>query len=224
MPQRTEFPNSRPLLAKQPSRINLVHKISRKPAQAATRRVTRVVLFAVGLMLLGASMVLSASGATPTEFLTPGFGYLNPAGDGGLINAFNPPPKDWLPGHRGIDLAVPVRETGEFASDGVPLVGGVVVAPGPGQVTFAGLVGGKPVVTVTHPDGLKSSFEPLVATVALGSAVAAGEVIGLVIVWPEHLPPHCEYPCVHWGVRRGETYLDPLILIGAPPIVLMPTN
>jgi hypothetical protein len=27
---------------------------------------------------------------------------------------------------------------------------------------------------------------------------------------------------VHWGVRRGERYIDPLSLLDRPPIVLLP--
>jgi len=183
-------------------------------------KLTTIIGLAVGLSVLGASGVGAAT--RNTVVLTPGFGYVNPGGV--LLNPFNPPAKNWLPGHRGVDLAVPVGDTGLLDSAGKPLVGGMVVAPAPGEVTFAGLVAGKPVVTILHPDGLKSSFEPLLAVVALGAMVAAGDVIGVVGAWPANVTPHCDYPCVHWGVRRGETYLDPLILIGAPPIVLMPTN
>jgi len=28
--------------------------------------------------------------------------------------------------------------------------------------------------------------------------------------------------CLHWGWKRGDTYLDPLLLVGGGPIVLLP--
>jgi murein DD-endopeptidase MepM/ murein hydrolase activator NlpD len=112
-------------------------------------------------------------------------------------------------------------------------LGAVVVAPGAGVVTFAGSVGGKPVVVVTHADGLRSSLEPVTATVARGTAVRAGDPIGVLVAAPGTAasPDHCAdltrpsptAACVHWGVRRGENYVDPLTLLGlAAPIVLLP--
>jgi hypothetical protein len=44
--------------------------------------------------------------------------------------------------------------------------------------------------------------------------VAAGEVVGTV----EPTGSHCTSTCVHWGLRRGEAYLDPLSLL--PPWLL----
>jgi murein DD-endopeptidase MepM/ murein hydrolase activator NlpD len=97
-------------------------------------------------------------------------------------------------------------------------------------VTFAGKVAGKPVVTITHHDGLRSSLEPVAAIVAVGSTVQPGQIIGTLSEWPAETgsnSTHCPgTTCVHWGVRREcDTYLDPLWLVGlAPPIVLMPLD
>lgn len=157
----------------------------------------------------------SASSATISA---PRPGYQQPAGD--VISPFNPPPKNWLSGHRGVDLAVPL--VGEVQIGEETVLGNLVLAPASGQVTVAGLVFGTPTVTIAHPDGMRSSFQPLIATVARGDWVAAGDVLGYIGEWPAH----CAFPCVHWGVRpfidNDDIYLDPLILIGAPPIVLMP--
>ena len=36
-------------------------------------------------------------------------------------------------------------------------------------------------------------------------------------------PGHCApATCLHWGVLRGETYLDPLVLVGAVRVMLLP--
>jgi|GEM_PF-1126439 len=130
-----------------------------------------------------------------------------------LWQRFNPPPQNWLSGHRGVDL---------LARPGDP-----VYAPAAGVVSVAGTVGGKPVVAVTHEDGLRSTFEPVLATVKKGTVVAAGSQIGTVGFWPAGTASHCPTSplgaCVHWGVLRGSIYLDPLSLLGkAPPIVLLP--
>ncbi|GAB2459593.1 M23 family metallopeptidase [Xylanimonas ulmi] len=147
-----------------------------------------------------------------------GRGYAPPV-PGALARGFDPPAVPWEAGHRGVDLWSPP--------------GAIVVAPGAGQVTFAGSVAGKPVVVVTHVDGLRSSLEPVAATLAAGTTVAVGEAVGVAAWAPADRanPDHCAglrpvdgaEACVHWGVRRGDRYLDPLTLLGmAPPIVLLP--
>ena len=103
-----------------------------------------------------------------------------------------------------------------------------VRSPGPGVVTFAGQVARRGVVVVTHPDGLRTSLEPVAASVPVGTAVAAGSAIGAVeAAGPttrHDAEPLRARSCVHWGVRRGERYLDPLSLLDRRPIVLLPTD
>ncbi|MGM7421846.1 M23 family metallopeptidase [Cellulosimicrobium sp. ES-005] len=129
----------------------------------------------------------------------------------GVLVPFDPPLHDWLPGHRGVDLAAGTGES--------------VLAPAPGVVTFTGPVAGRDVVVVTHDDGLRTSLEPVTAVAPRGTRVAAGSVLGTV-QGPGGggaIASHCAATCVHWGVRRGERYVDPLALLGErPPIVLLP--
>ncbi|MEU8185600.1 M23 family metallopeptidase [Micromonospora sp. NPDC049044] len=123
------------------------------------------------------------------------------------VRRFDPPPRPWLPGHRGVDLAAPA--------------GAVVRSAGPGTVLFAGLVAGRPVITVGHPDGLRTTHEPVRPTVRPGQPVAAGTPLG------ELLPGHPGCPaeaCLHWGLRRGADYLDPLALLGLGPVRLLPVG
>jgi murein DD-endopeptidase MepM/ murein hydrolase activator NlpD len=122
-----------------------------------------------------------------------------------VLRAFDPPAKPWLSGHRGVDLRA--------AHDGAP-----VTSPAAGTVTFAGVVVDRPVITVDHGNGLRSSFEAVRSELTPGAAVAEGDVLG----WIQ--PGHCgPGPCVHWGVRRGETYLNPLgFVTDLRPSVLLP--
>ena len=120
--------------------------------------------------------------------------------DAGAIAAFDGPPAPWLPGHRGVDFKA--------------LTGTVVRAPADGVVSFAATVVDRPVVSVRHaPWGSRevlSSFEPVVAAVIPGQRVRAGQVIG----W-KGSGGHCTAGCVHWGVRVGSNYVDPLGMLAA---------
>ena len=61
---------------------------------------------------------------------------------------------------------------------------------------------------------VRTTNEPVRATVKTGVKVAAGEVVGVV----EPTGSHCTTPCLHWGLRRADVYLDPLSLL--PPWLL----
>jgi murein DD-endopeptidase MepM/ murein hydrolase activator NlpD len=83
-------------------------------------------------------------------------------------------------------------------------------------VTFAGWVGGVPVVAVTHPDGLRTTYQPVLASVTRGEGVTLGAILGRLSAGGSHCLP---LACLHWGLRRASTYLDPLSLVGAEPKV-----
>jgi murein DD-endopeptidase MepM/ murein hydrolase activator NlpD len=98
--------------------------------------------------------------------------------------------------------------------------GATVRAAGAGTVVFAGQVAGRGVVSVAHPGGLRTTYEPVaVANHRPGDTVGAGEEIGALA--PGH--PGCpEAACLHWGLRRGADYLDPLTLLGLGRVRLLP--
>ncbi|MFC3505044.1 murein hydrolase activator EnvC family protein [Micromonospora krabiensis] len=123
------------------------------------------------------------------------------------VRRFDPPPRPWLPGHRGVDLAAPP--------------GATVRAAGPGTVLFAGPVAGRPVVTVGHSDGLRTTYEPARPSVAVGASVAAGDAVGVLLDGHPGCPVAA---CLHWGLRRGEEYLDPMALLGLGPVRLLPLD
>lgn len=87
-----------------------------------------------------------------------------------------------------------------------------------GRVAFAGLVAGKPVVVVQHGAGLRTTYEPVTGALPPGVRVRAGMPIGVVA----SAGGHCGGTCVHVGLRRGEDYLDPLLLLRVP--VLKPVS
>jgi len=131
-----------------------------------------------------------------------------------VLAGFAPPAHDWLPGHRGVDLAARPGET--------------VLAAGAGRVSYAGRIAGVGVVAVRHAGGLETTYEPVDASVHVGQAVIAGQRIGAIA----GRLAHCRQTCLHWGLRkwalkewgrgRGDAYLDPLALVGAERVRLLP--
>jgi hypothetical protein len=74
-------------------------------------------------------------------------------------------------------------------------------------------------VTVVHGE-LRTSYLPISpVAVRPGQRVAAGQRLGRV----EDIRGHCgRVLCLHWGLRRGLAYLDPLSLFGRAPVRLLP--
>jgi murein DD-endopeptidase MepM/ murein hydrolase activator NlpD len=128
-----------------------------------------------------------------------------PMADPVVVRAFERPPSPYAAGHRGVDLA---------AAPATP-----VLAAGNGVVAFAGMVAGRPVVSIDHGGGLRTTYEPVDPSVAAGQPVARGSPIGSLLSGHPGCPA---VACLHWGLRRGDIYLDPLSLLEVPPVRLLP--
>lgn len=126
-----------------------------------------------------------------------------------LTRAFDRPEHDWSAGHRGADFA------------GHP--GDAVLAPAAGEVSYVGKVVDRGVLVLVHDNGLRSSFEPIESSLTPGQRVTAGSVLGRIAVESDGLG-HCGPDCLHWGVRIGDRYLDPLQLVQGAPSVLIPEH
>ncbi|MFZ0530373.1 MAG: peptidoglycan DD-metalloendopeptidase family protein, partial [Propionicimonas sp.] len=86
-------------------------------------------------------------------------------------------------------------------------------------VTFAGTLAGRGVVVVSHGD-LRTTYLPVDAAVTVGTSVAAGQRIGDLV--GGHPCPGGT--CLHWGLKRGADYLDPLSLLGEAALRLLPAE
>ncbi|UQA92828.1 M23 family metallopeptidase [Streptomyces halobius] len=119
-----------------------------------------------------------------------------------VLRGWKPPPSPWAAGHRGVDLAAKA--------------GATVRAAAPGRVAFAGTVAGRGVLTIelsrSGRPPLRTTYEPVRATTRIGERVAAGQPVAVL----QHGPFHCRAPCLHWGLLRGKSYLDPLTLLPPP--------
>jgi murein DD-endopeptidase MepM/ murein hydrolase activator NlpD len=160
----------------------------------------------VALMLLGMCLVSAASAVADDVRLD---WPLRPPP--AVARGFDAPSPDWNPGHRGVDLP------------GTP--GQPVYAAGIATVVFAGLLAGRPVVSLAHPGGLHTSYEPVRAAVRVGQRVTAETVLG------ELVAGHAgcrSAACLHWGAMWGPAsgahYVDPLGLLRSTPIRLKPLN
>ncbi|WP_228923187.1 M23 family metallopeptidase [Streptomyces sp. DH7] len=126
------------------------------------------------------------------------------AGRPSVLRGWEPPTGPYGPGHRGVDLA---------AGPGTR-----VLAATDGRVSFAGRVAGRGVVAIevagSGSPPLRTTYEPVRALVEEGASTRAGQPVGVL----EEGPFHCAEGCLHWGLRRGDAYLDPLSLL--PPSLL----
>ena len=113
-----------------------------------------------------------------------------------VVHPFDPPEMRWGSGHRGVDLA--------------GRVGQQVRAALPGRVTYAGRIAGIGVVVVDHGSS-RTTYQPVEATVELGEQVDVGAGLGRLQWHGTHCLPAA---CLHWGLIRGDRYLDPLSLVG----------
>jgi len=177
--------------------------------QSSFRRVTllaaSLVLVACALAVIGSVTADAASAAITARSAPPSVWTWPLDGVPVVVRGFAPPPRPWLAGHRGVDLAG--RE------------GLIVRAAGRGVVVYAGPVAGRGVVSVDHAGGLRTTYEPLSASVRAGQVVAAGESLGALEMGHAGCPVAA---CLHWGLRRGETYLDPLLLVRPAQVRLKP--
>ncbi len=190
-------------------------------ARAISRAIARILLVAaLPAVAFLAVAVLPIGGAMATaDTDVPGTPPQAASGDAGtgrpgwhwpvegrpvVLRPFAPPPAPWLAGHRGVDFAA---EPGDR-----------VLAAGDGIVGYAGPLAGRGVVTVLHANGLRTTYLPVRPSVRPGQTVHAGRPIGTLAAGAAH----CPGTCLHWGLLRGPQYLDPLLLLRAPRLRLLP--
>ncbi|MBU7596127.1 M23 family metallopeptidase [Streptomyces sp. P38-E01] len=141
--------------------------------------------------------------------LSAAFSLVWPLSEVRVERRFEPPPKPWAAGHRGVDLAGPAGQE--------------VFASGPGTVAFAGTVANRGVVSLVL-DGsgsppLRTTYEPVEPEVSAGERVSAGQPVGTLQAGAAHCGRRV---CLHWGLLRGKRYLDPLAHVRPVRPVLLP--
>ena len=146
----------------------------------------RIVAVCAALVL---AVLADATTATPASAQGgPSIAYIWPV-DGAIVDPFRLPDGPYGPGNRGLEFATQPGSSFWAAADGA--------------VSFAGPVGGRLHVTVSHPDGLRVSYSGVQAiAVSRGQRVQQGQALGTT------------GDRLHVGVRRGETYLDPAQIFG----------
>lgn len=123
-----------------------------------------------------------------------------------VLTPFRPPAQRYGTGHRGVDLAAPA--------------GTVVRATADGTVVYAGMLAGRGVVSIEHESGLRTTYEPVTASVTAGEWVTAGQAIGTAVAGHPSCAPA---DCLHWGARLPDgSYLDPMALLRPWRVRLLP--
>ncbi|MEU0494316.1 M23 family metallopeptidase [Mycobacterium sp. NPDC006124] len=128
-----------------------------------------------------------------------------------VTRTFDAPAQNWNRGHRGVDLAATQGQT--------------VYSAAAGTVVFAGELAGRPLISIAHPGGLRTTYEPVEAAVRVGQLVAAGGAVGVLLAGH----PGCgAAACLHWGAMWGPAsradYADPLGLVVTTPVRLKPVG
>ena len=155
-------------------------------------------------LLVGLAGVAAVWLPQPAHAAGPRSAWVWPlAGQPALVRGFDPPATAYGAGHRGVDLG---------SAAGAP-----VRAAGAGRVSYAGLLAGRGVVVVVHGT-LRTTYEPVTAQVRVGQAVAAGQPLGWLGAG------HCAPSCLHWGLLRGATYLNPLLVLAPAQARLLPVS
>lgn len=112
----------------------------------------------------------------------------SPPVDAEVTEPFRAPLCLWCAGHRGLEYG---------STAGQP-----VRAVTAGVVTFSGPVVGVEYLVIEHPDGRRATYGNVDSDLVAGDVVVAGVVVG-----------STRGP-LHFGVRDGDTYLDPAAFIG----------
>src|SRR5687768_7013197 len=100
------------------------------------------------------ALFLPPATTPPPRLLAPGPSWQSPIPGAPVVRPFDPPPQPWLPGHRGVDLGA--REST------------LVLAAGSGEVVFAGFLATRPLISIAHPNGTRTTYEPVDPLVAVG--------------------------------------------------------
>ncbi|WP_431072889.1 murein hydrolase activator EnvC family protein [Microbacterium phyllosphaerae] len=169
-----------------------------------TRRRLLAVLLIAALLVVGPHA--DADAATPsTATVAASVPWSWPIdGVRSVAIAYRAPAHEYGAGHRGIDI--------------VSAVGSAVRAPADGVVAFRGTVVDRPLLTIEHPEGYVSTFEPVMSTLSPGDVVTAGDDIGVLSTGG-----HASRGTMHLGVRSGGDYINPMLLFGeVPRAVLLP--
>jgi len=93
-----------------------------------------------------------------------------------------------------------------------------VGAAAAGVVSFAAELAGRWVVVIDHGT-LRTTYEPVRPSVSVGEFVRVGQNIGVIDTGTGHCG---DGHCLHWGLRRGDRYLDPRLLLGLRPVLKKP--
>lgn len=120
-----------------------------------------------------------------------------------VVRAFSPGKHNWDAGHRGVDLA---------ASFFMP-----VYAPQQGKVVYSGQLVNRKVLSISHPENIRTTYEPVLPLVQKGEEVQRGQLIAVVV------GKHCGMSiCLHWGAKTApDNYLNPWLLLAKKRVRLL---
>ncbi len=90
-----------------------------------------------------------------------------------------------------------------------------------GVVAYTGTIDGVGIISLQHADGLRSTYQPVIDRVPRGRSVRAGQRLGYLGTLGSHCWPDA---CLHLGARHEQVYVDPLLLLRAWKVSLLPNT
>jgi murein DD-endopeptidase MepM/ murein hydrolase activator NlpD len=159
------------------------------------------------MVALGSSLVGVGSGVTAAAQTAGADAQLHPPLPAPLavVRSFAPPLHPWAAGNRGVDLAAYAGERVSAATAGL--------------VIYAGLLAGRGVISI-RDGSLRTTYEPVDPVVRAGDNVAPGQLIGYVSAAADACGPPGS--CLHWGALESDVYVNPMGLLSAPRVRLLP--
>jgi murein DD-endopeptidase MepM/ murein hydrolase activator NlpD len=169
----------------------------------ARRAIARRVVSPVGAL---ACALISSTASGSAATVSGAHGYVAPLPPPlRVVSGFAPPVHPWDAGNRGVDLAAYAGEPVYAAAEGV--------------VVYAGMLAGRGVISISH-GAIRSTYEPVDPVVGTGERLSAGQLIGRVSTAADDCGPRGS--CLHWGALRDGSYIDPMGLLRAPAVRLLP--
>jgi len=169
------------------------------PPRARARRAYRWSSVALVVVALASAHLV----IPPSNARAAGGEWIPPV-PGKVVAPFSEPLSRFGAGHRGVDFAAPP--------------GSGVSASNDGTVTFAGDVAGSLHVVIAHGNGIRTSYSFLLRIdVQVGQRVRRGQVVGAAGGSGDRHGPGV----LHFGVRIGDRYVDPMLLFRPPDLTEM---
>ncbi len=170
-----------------------------RPRSSAQRLAAIVVVAMLTIALLTTALFTGSASAAvaPVAAARAPCGPHRPPVTAVISDPFRPPAQRWGRGNRGLQYATTAGQLVQASCDGV--------------VVFAGSIGGRLYVSIDHGAALRTTYSFLGSIrVRRGDRIRQGQIVG-----------RAGETRFHFGARLDGAYIDPALLFGARPRIVV---